>query len=138
MNPPFIHCFTQPVSPKLISKNAMKYLFITFAIIITLTGCSRGPAEVTVVNRSGVTVSNVMVSGPHFAASLGTMTPGMEAKMTVHPGGESRCWLSYETGTQKIDGGGLDYFRIGWMHPVSVTIGTDLNFSTPDGVTHVK
>jgi hypothetical protein len=92
-------------------------------------------AKVSVVNRSGVTISNVWVSGPHFAWSLGSLAPGVEEHLDVRPGGESRAWLSYEAGGQKIDRGGMDYFKVSWMHPVSVTVGVDLKFTTPSGIT---
>jgi hypothetical protein len=110
------------------------HTIILVAVAAVLSGCSRGPADVSVANRSGVTISNVCVSGAHFAVLLGTLTPGMEAHMVVHPSGDTRTWLSYEAGGQKIDSGGRDYFDVSWGHPVSVTIGPDLKFTTPTGV----
>ena len=110
------------------------YTIIFVAVAAVLSGCARGPADVSVANRSGVTVSNVCVSGAHFAVMLGTLTPGMEAHMVVHPSGDTRTWLSYEAGGLKMDSGGRDYFDVSWGHPVSVTIGADLKFSTPTGI----
>lgn len=113
----------------------LKYhTIILVAVAAALSGCSRGPVHVSVANRSGVTISNVCVSGTHFAVQLGTLTPGMEAQMIVHPNGDTRTWLSYEAGGQKIDAGGRDYFDVLWGHPVSVTIGADLKFTTPTGI----
>jgi hypothetical protein len=114
------------------------YTIILVTIAAVLSGCSRGPADVSVINRSGVTISNVWVSGAHFGTQLGTLTPGMEYHIVVHPEGDTRTWLSYEAGGQKIDSGGMDYFNVSWGHPVSVTIGPDLKFTTPTGIKHIN
>ena len=110
------------------------HITILIAVIALLSGCSRGPAKISVINRSGITVSNLWVSGPHFAIQLGTLTPGMEADLVVHPRGKSRTWLSYEAGGQKIDSGGRDYFDVSWGHPVLVVIGADLKMTSPSGI----
>jgi hypothetical protein len=110
------------------------YTIIFIAVAAMLSGCSRGPAKVSVINRSGITISNVWVSGPHFAVQLGTLTPGMEVNLVVHPRGKPRTWLSYEAGGQKIDSGGRDYFDVSWGHPVLVIIGTDLKMTSPSGI----
>jgi hypothetical protein len=106
---------------------------ILIAVIALLSGCSRGPAKVSVINRSGITISNVWVSGPHFSQSIGSLTPDMQVDLVVHPRGESRAWLSYEGGGQKIDSGGRDFFEVG-RRPVLVIIGTDLKMTSPSGI----
>ena len=102
------------------------HITILIAVIALLSGCSRGPAKISVIN--------LWVSGPHFAIQLGTLTPGMEADLVVHPRGKSRTWLSYEAGGQKIDSGGRDYFDVSWGHPVLVVIGADLKMTSPSGI----
>ena len=112
------------------------HTIILIAVAVGLVGCSHGQSQVSVANHSGVTISNVWVSGPRFAQSLGNLPPATEVHLVVEPRGESRCWLSYEAANQKIDSGGRDYFEVSLSHPVSVTIGAELKFTTSDGVKH--
>ena len=112
----------------------MRFHTIIFvAVAAILSGCSRGPAKISVINRSGVTISNACVSGPHFAVLLGTLTPDMQMDLVVQPRGESHAWLSYEAGGQKIDSGGRDFFEVG-RRPVLVVIGADLKMTSPSGI----
>jgi len=109
------------------------HTIIFIAVTAILSGCSRGPAKVSVINRSGVTISNACVSGPHFAVQLGTLTPDSQMDVVVQPSGESHAWLSYEAGGQKIDSGGRDFFEVG-RRPVLVVIGADLKMTSPSGI----
>ena len=109
------------------------HTIILIAVSAILSGCSRGPAKVSIINRSSVTISNAWISGPHFAVQLGTLTPDMQMDLTVQPRGESHAWLSYEAGGQKIDSGGRDFFEVG-RRPVLVVIGADLKMTSPSGI----
>jgi len=100
-------------------------------------GIVMGSAEVSVVNRSGVTLSNVCVSGIHFAALIGTLTPGVTTHFVVHPRGNSCTWLSYKAGGNTIDSGGMDFFNVSRLRPTLVIIGPDLKFTTPTGLKHI-
>jgi hypothetical protein len=110
------------------------HTIIFIAVTAMLTACSRGPAKVSVINRSGVTISNVCVSGPHFTVLLGTLTPNTQIDGVVQPRrGESHAWLRYEANGQKIDSGGKDFFEVG-RRPVLVVIGADLKMTSPSGI----
>ena len=109
------------------------HTIIFIAVTAILSGCSRGPAKVSVINRSGVTISNACVSGPHFAVEIGTLTPDSQMDVVVQPSGESRAWLSYEASGQRIDSGGRDFFEVG-RRPVLVIIGADLRMTSANGI----
>jgi hypothetical protein len=99
--------------------------FILALLVTTLAGCSRGPV-VSVTNRSTVVISNAVVSGPLFTNAIGTLLPGEERSIVVHPRGESNVRLTFETGGQKIDSGGLQYFEENSMYRISLTVTTNL------------
>ncbi len=105
------------------------YYIILFAVVMVFTGCSRGPAKISVTNASSISLSNVWVSGEHFSQSLGLMSPGMSASFTLTSGSETKVWLNFEAEAQKVDSRGSrfsDYFEVSSGHPLSLTVGADL------------
>jgi hypothetical protein len=109
------------------------YTIFLISVAVMLSGCSRGPAKISVINHSGITISNVWISGPHFAESLGTLTPDMQMDLVVQPKGATHAWVSYEAAGVKIDSGGRDFFEVG-RGPVMVIIGTDLKMTSASGI----
>ena len=108
-----------------------------FGFVITLAlaaGCARGPAEVVVRNHSNLTLSNVVVAGPNFSQSLGSLTPTMEARLKVKPSGDARAWLSFEAEGDTFNARGDEYFDVSWSQPAMVVVGKDLKMSSPTGL----
>lgn len=103
--------------------------------VMTFAGCSRGPV-VSVTNRSTVAISNAVVSGPLFTNAIGTLQPGEERSVVVHPRGESHVRLTFETGGQKVDSGGLEYFEESSMYSVSFTVTANLQVESASTIKH--
>jgi hypothetical protein len=102
-------------------------VLITLAAM--LAGCSRGPAKISLSNRSSVTISNVCVSGEHFAQPLGSLTPGMSMSFALDRPSADDVWVTFESDGQSFDSRGKsrpDFFAVGPGHPLSLTIGADL------------
>jgi hypothetical protein len=104
-------------------------------LVTTLLGCSRGPV-VSVTNRSAVVISNAVVSGSLFTNAIGTLQPGEERSVVVHPRGESHVRLTFETGGRKVDSGGLEYFEQSSMYRVSLTVTTNLQIESSSSINH--
>jgi hypothetical protein len=94
--------------------------------VLGMVGCSRGPV-VTVANHSGVTLSNVVVSGRGFSEQISALTPAEERQIVVHPRGESDIRLTFEASGRKIDSGGANYFENSSNYRISLTVGTNLD-----------
>jgi hypothetical protein len=113
------------------------YTIILIAIAAATTGCSRGPAKISVTNDSSVTVSNVMVCGQHFSQSIGSMTPNMSASFALTSRSETNVWLYFETDGKEVDSRGKkrpNYFKASSRHPLSLTIGADLSVTSSSGI----
>lgn len=93
--------------------------------LLVLVSCSAGPS-ITIANRSAVTISNVVVSGTGFSNRVGTLQPGAERRLVVHPGGESSVHVAFETGGRQILSGPMGYFEGSRMYRVSLTVTTNL------------
>jgi hypothetical protein len=73
-----------------------------FVIFITLTGCSRY-STVTIANQSGITLSNVIVSGSGFTNQIGDLAIGAKAQLKVHRLGESGLRMIFESAVRGVD-----------------------------------
>jgi len=94
---------------------------IILAAALALGGCSRAPVGsrapvVTLKNPSTATVSNVVLSGPGFSERVGSIVPGAEHKLTVHPSRESGLRLEFDADGRHVD-------------RVTPTVNTNLNVS---------
>jgi hypothetical protein len=95
---------------------------------------SHGSVEVSVINHSRLTLTNVSVSGDHFAQVGWTMTPGMSARMLCPV--DARGWLYFEANGQKIDSRGKDfrdYFTLTSRRPLLLEIDADLKITYSSG-----
>ena len=104
----------------------MRFSTAIFILLVTAPiGCSRGPV-VSITNGSTVAISNAVVSGPLFTNAIGTLQPGEERNVVVHPRGESHVRLTFEASGKKIDSGGLEYFEESSIYRVSLRVTTNL------------
>lgn len=93
-----------------------------------LPGCARSPV-ISVRNDSGLTLSNVVVSGTGFSERLADLPPGGELHRRVRPQGESGVRMVFEAGTRRVDSGPQGYFERGGGARIQVRVGTNLSVS---------
>lgn len=114
----------------------MRILAIVIGLVVaTQAGCSRGPV-VSITNRSTIAISNAVVSGPRFTNMIGTLQPGEERSLVVHPRGESHIRLIFVAGGQRVDSGGLGYLEESSHYRVSLTVTTNLQIEYADSIKH--
>jgi uncharacterized lipoprotein YajG len=105
---------------------------IILAAMLAVTGCSRS-SVVTIINRSSITLSNVVVSGSGFTNRVERVAPGAEQRLDVHPRGESGLRVAFDAAGQKFDSGEQGYFEA-QGYRVSAVIGTNLSVSISSGL----
>jgi hypothetical protein len=105
----------------------MKNSYLIFlAILMIVVGCSRAPV-VSLTNRSGFTLSNVVVSGSGFTNTLGDIETGSERRLVIRSRGESGLRVVFDVSTNHIDSGEQGYFESGGGYSVAATVNTNLN-----------
>lgn len=93
------------------------------AVIAMACGCRRGPV-VVVTNESGVTVSNVVVSGVGFTNAIAIIAAGDRVALRVRPSGDTHVRATFEAG-RSHDSGNLGYLGNSASYRVGVVIGTN-------------
>lgn len=93
------------------------------AILAVASGCRRGPV-VVMINQSGVTVSNVVVSGVGFTNAIAVLVPGERMALRVRPSGDTHVRATFEAGRSR-DSGNLGYVENSGFYRVGLVIGTN-------------
>src|SRR2546426_8370629 len=62
----------------------MKKLLQIASAAVLLVGCTRS-AQLTVVNGSPATLTNIVASGSGFSVPFGALAPGAQQQVTLHP-----------------------------------------------------
>jgi hypothetical protein len=97
-------------------------------VSIVMAGCSDDPT-ITITNRSGQPLDNVVVSGSGFTQSIGAMSPGAQREVAVDPRGESGVRLTFDVGEQHMDSGDQGYFESSGGYHVAASVQPDLTVS---------
>ena len=90
----------------------LRMLVASLAVGAMLLGCARG-AQVVVKNESGMALTDVVLSGTDFSQQVGTIPPHSEARVSVHPKGESGIVLRGKAGGKTLAFGPDGYFEGG-------------------------
>lgn len=105
------------------------YFFVFVAMMMAFAGCSRGPAKISIANKSGITLDKVTVSGENFATLLGSMPDGVSMNFALQERSQTNVWITFTAKDKGIDSRGNGrpfYYRVDSRHPLSLTIETDL------------
>ena len=107
----------------------MKHTFTLLTVslcLAVLTGCARQP-QLTVVNQSSTPLTNLVVSGSGFSASVGTLAPGAQTRIGVSPSGESSLRFEFDAGGKHHSSAPDCYFENSSLYRVTATIGPDFS-----------
>jgi len=98
---------------------------LAFLLCLTaLAGCARQP-QLTVVNQSSTPLTNLVVSGSGFSASVGTLAPGAQTRFGVNPSGESSLRFEFDASGKHHSVAPDCYFENSPLYRVTATIGPD-------------
>jgi hypothetical protein len=103
----------------------MRPLLLLTTISLLLAGCHRA-TPVSVSNRSGAPLEQVVVSGSGFEQSLGDIADGVTATTTVRPTGESGLRISFRSRGRHVVLPPSGYFEGGGRYAVTVVVTPDL------------
>ena len=100
---------------------------LVLAVVCSLfAGCSR-PPQLTVINKSSSTLSNIVASGSGFSRPLSALAPGAQQQLTVSPRGESGLKLAVDAAGRHYEPQEQGYFEGGYN--VSATVAPDFTVS---------
>jgi hypothetical protein len=112
---------------------AMRGINTVFVLLILgCVGCS-DISQAQIENRSAMTLSNVVVSGSGFTNVVGTLGPGAQRKVALHPRGESGLRVAFDANGRPFDTDEQGYFE-GVGYRVTATINTNLEVSIAAGL----
>lgn len=101
----------------------LRAVAVAAAFLALESGCRRGPV-VVVTNASGVTISNVVVSGVGFTNAIAFLAPGERTALRVRPSGDTHVRAVFEAGGLH-DSGNLGYLENSGAYRVGLVIGTN-------------
>jgi hypothetical protein len=101
-------------------------LFVALLLLSGVLGCSRHP-KVTVLNKSGVTIQNVVISGSGFSEKLGDIKPGFSASTAVHPTADSGLRVSFEANGKRHDQPEAGYMEASPHYRIIATVAPDFS-----------
>ncbi len=102
-------------------------------MVATSCGSYFQPPEVTIENRSGRTLTGIVLAGKGFEAAVGTMESGESKSVIVRPKGESSLSMAFSAGDERVSRDGLAYLEGDGGYAVRLTVETDLTISVKAG-----
>src|SRR5262245_33868768 len=87
---------------------AIALLLIAAIVTAAWFGLFSSPT-VTIRNESPLVVSNVVVSGNGFSELAGSIDPGHEKTVSMHPSGDSSVRVTFTAGEKQCDSGDQEY-----------------------------
>lgn len=94
--------------------------------ILLLTGCRQAP-QLTVINRSSVELTHVVISGQGFSTAIGVLPAAAQRQLTVTPKGESGIQLSFEANGKPIVSQESGYFENNAAYHVTAIVAPDFS-----------
>jgi hypothetical protein len=104
----------------------MRIFGLLVASVFALAGCTQA-TPVTLTNRSGAPLENVVIAGSGFERVIGTIAAGATTKVQVSPSGESGLKLSFRSGARTVVLSPQGYFEGGGNYTVSAVVEPDLS-----------
>jgi hypothetical protein len=110
----------------------MKKLIPVLTVIAAMlmpAGCSREPA-IVVTNRSGITLTNLILTGSGFSQRIARLSPQAAARFIVNPKGPSGVRIAFDAAGRHFDTKGqIGFFKDRERYLVDITIGPDLRLT---------
>ena len=104
----------------------MKVSWLLPASLCALAGCSQS-TPVSLTNRSGAPLKNVVITGSGFEQPIGSIPAGATAKVDVNSSGESGLGLSFHSRGREVALPAQGYFEGGGSYTVAAIVEPDLS-----------
>lgn len=112
-------------------KHTMKKLLVITAAAVLLVGCTRR-AQLTVVNGSPTTLTNIVASGSGFSVPFGALAPGAQQQVTLSPRANDKGGIKLEfdaNGKHFSEMTATDHDPWSGMREVILTVRTNFSLS---------
>lgn len=106
---------------------------IALILLLLWAGCSRD-TDLSVVNRSSIAITNVVIVGSGFSERIERIPAGAERTLTIRPRGESAASVSFDAGVQHVETTEQGYFEGGGDYRVQVIIEPDLKITVSSAI----
>ena len=111
----------------------MRLHWLLVAGACSLAGCTES-TPVSLTNRSGAPLENVVIAGSGFEQSVGTIAADATARVEVRPSGESGLKLSFRSGGRAVVLPSQGYFEGGGNYTVNAAVEPDLSATVNAGL----
>lgn len=106
---------------------------LSLLLVSGVSACSRHP-EVMVRNHSGVTITDVVISGTGFSKKLGDIGPGHHATTAVSPAADSGLRVSFDANGQGYSPPEDGYLEASPHYRVTVTVAPDFTVKVESSI----
>lgn len=106
---------------------------LSLLLVSGVQGCSRHP-QVTVHNNSGVTITNVVISGQGFSENLRDIVPGGSERAAVSPMADSGLRLGFDANGTRHNPPEDGYFEASPHYRVTATVAADLSVKVESSI----
>ena len=115
--------------------NASFYACLCLSLLVTsaLTGCSRHP-QVTVRNNSGVTITNVVISGSGFSEKVRDIVPGGSERAAVRPTADSGLRIAFDANGIRHNPPEDGYLEASPHYRVTATVAPDFTVKVDSSI----
>jgi hypothetical protein len=107
--------------------------YLAVVVLFGITACSRVP-EVTVLNNSGVMITDVVISGSGFTEKLGDIRAGGSANIQVSPTSESGLRLAFDANGTRHNPPEDGYLEASPHYRVTATVAPDFTVKVESNI----
>ena len=106
---------------------------LSLLLLSGVPGCSRHP-QVTVRNNSGVTITNVVISGQGFSEKLRDIVPGGSERAALRPTADSGLRLAFDANGTRHSPPENGYLEASPHYRVTATVAPDFSVKVESSI----
>lgn len=111
----------------------LRHMCLAFLFSLGMAGCSRHP-QVTVRNNSGVTITNVVISGSGFSEKLSDIVPGGSDRAAVRPTADSGLRIAFDANGTRHSPPEDGYLEASPHYRVTATVAADFSVKVESSI----
>jgi hypothetical protein len=106
---------------------------LSFLLLSGVPGCSRH-TKIMVYNNSGVTITNVVISGSGFSEKLSDIVPGGSERAAVRPTADSGLRLAFDANGTRYNPPEDGYLEASPHYRVTATVAPDFTVKVESSI----
>jgi hypothetical protein len=113
--------------------SSLAYLCLSLLLVSGVPSCTRHP-QVTVHNNSGVTITNVVISGSGFPEKVSDIVPGGSERAAVRPTADSGLRLAFDANGTRYNPPEDGYLEASPHYRVTATVAPDFTVKVESSI----